>query len=82
MKKNILKARIFSKKRGSHKMTMPNMPRKSKERHFFPYLAGLKNSYPKILRRYESTTGMAEMTPVLATSLIRQVFEESRRKFR
>jgi hypothetical protein len=29
------------------------MPRKSKERHFCPYLAGLKNSYPEILRRYK-----------------------------
>jgi hypothetical protein len=33
---------------------MPNTPRKSKEWLFFPYLAGLKNSYPEILRRYES----------------------------
>jgi hypothetical protein len=31
---------------------MPNTPRKSKEWLFFPYLAGLKNSYPEILRRY------------------------------
>jgi hypothetical protein len=28
---------------------MPNTPRKSKEWLFFPYLAGLKNSYPEIL---------------------------------
>jgi DNA-binding transcriptional ArsR family regulator len=44
---------IISKKRGSHKTAMPNTPRKSKEWLFFPYLAGLKNSYPEILRRYQ-----------------------------
>jgi hypothetical protein len=45
---------IISKKRGGHKTAMPNTPRKSKEWLFFPYLAGLKNSYPEILRRYSN----------------------------
>jgi hypothetical protein len=49
------KNRIISKKWGSHKTAMPNTPRKSKEWLFFPYLAGLKNSYPEILRRYEKS---------------------------
>jgi hypothetical protein len=43
---------IFSKKRGSPKLDMPNMDTKAKVRAFLPYLRATKNAYPEILRRY------------------------------
>jgi hypothetical protein len=44
-------------------MTTLNTPRKSKEWLFFPYLAGLKNSYPEILRRYPIHANLRQSFP-------------------